>query len=149
MLGRVEYRGRCLGREAAERATKSREVDLSRLKGFPFVFRAKNLEWRDRQLVRWHLEVEWMAEIYIGSIPTETIVCVCVSPASKEQIKFVYSVLKWLRAKILNENWRYPADKKHQSLFKSWIDHLKGDTYPVVHFWQTCCTEILKTKTKP
>ena len=34
---RVEYvrlrSGRCLGREAAERATKSREVDLSRLKG--------------------------------------------------------------------------------------------------------------------
>ena len=35
---RVEYvrprSGRFLGREAAERATKSREVDLSRLKGF-------------------------------------------------------------------------------------------------------------------
>ena len=33
-----------LGREAAERATKSREVDLS-----SFAFRAKNEEWGDRQ----------------------------------------------------------------------------------------------------
>ena len=47
---RVEYvyrprSGRCLGREAAERATKSREVDLSRLKGFHLRFIcAKNEE---------------------------------------------------------------------------------------------------------
>ena len=60
----------------------------------------------------------WMAEI-IGSIPTKTIVCVCVSPASKEQIKLVYSILKWLRAKILNENWRYRVAKKRPKLV--WI----------------------------
>ena len=59
-----------------------------------------------------------MAEI-IGSIPTKTIVCVCVSPASKEQIKLVYSILKWLRAKILNENWRYRVAKKRPKLV--WI----------------------------
>ena len=59
-----------------------------------------------------------MAEI-IGSIPTKTIICVCISPASKEQIKLVFYVLKWLQAKILNENW---------------IDHRKGDIYPVA--WQ-------------
>ena len=39
---RVEYvraqSGRLLGREAAERVTKSREVDLSRLKGFDLRF---------------------------------------------------------------------------------------------------------------
>ena len=48
-----------LGREAAERATKSREVDLSRLKGFHLRFAPKNEEWRDLQLVsiRLHLEV--------------------------------------------------------------------------------------------
>ena len=40
-----------LGREAAERATKSREVDLSRLKGFHLRFAPKNEEWRDLQLV--------------------------------------------------------------------------------------------------
>ena len=62
--------------------------------------------------------VHVMAEI-IGSIPTKKIVCVYVSPASKEQIKFVYSVLKRLRAKILNENWRYQVAKKDQSLFES------------------------------
>ena len=42
---RVEYvrprSGRCLDREAAERATKSREVDLSRLKGFRLRFAPK------------------------------------------------------------------------------------------------------------
>ena len=53
----------------------------------------------------------WMAES-IGSIPTKTIECVCVSPASKEQIKFVYSVLKWLRTKTLNKNWQYWVAKK-------------------------------------
>ena len=40
-----------LGREAAERATKSREVDLSRLKGFHLRFPPKNEEWRDMQPV--------------------------------------------------------------------------------------------------
>ena len=41
-----------LGLEAAERATKSQEVDLSRLKGFHLPFaRAKNEEWRDLQLL--------------------------------------------------------------------------------------------------
>ena len=42
---RVEYvrprSSRCLGREAAERATKSREVDLSGLKGFHLRFAPK------------------------------------------------------------------------------------------------------------
>ena len=36
-----------LDREAAERATKSREVDLSRLKGFHLRFAPKNEKWRD------------------------------------------------------------------------------------------------------
>ena len=52
---RVEYvrpqSGRCLGREAAERATKSREVDLSRLKGFHLRFAPKNESGVDLQLV--------------------------------------------------------------------------------------------------
>ena len=125
---RVEYvrpdvlqrSGRCLRRVATERATKPREVDLSRLKGFHLRFAPKMR--RDLQLVRWHLEVE---------CSIKTIECVCVSPGSKEQIKFVYSVLKWLRTKILNENWRYRVAKKDQSLFESWIDHRKGDIYPV------------------
>ena len=33
--------GRCLGREVAERTTKSREVDLSRLRGFHLRFAPK------------------------------------------------------------------------------------------------------------
>ena len=40
-----------LGREAAERATKSREVDLSHLKGFHLRFAPKNEEWRDLEQV--------------------------------------------------------------------------------------------------
>ena len=57
---------------------------------------------------------------------------------SKEQIKFVYSVLKWLQTKILNENWLYQVGKKDQSLFESWIEH----------FWQTFCAENVQAKTK-
>ena len=153
---RVEYfrprNGHCLGRKGAERVTKSREVDLSCLKGFHLRFVSK--KWG----VAWPATCQvtfgsWMAES-IGSIPTETIECMCVSPtALKEEIKFVYSVLKWLRTKILNENWRYWVDKKDQSLFESWIDNQKGDKviYPVVkvHFRQTFCAEIVQAKTKP
>ena len=66
---RVEYvrprSGRFLGREAAERATKSREVDLSRLKGFHLRFALKM-----RGGVTWNLEVECY-------IPTKTISNVC------------------------------------------------------------------------
>ena len=67
-----------------ERATKSREVDLSRLKGFRFLFRTKNEEWRDFQLVA-QITSE-SPRVYIGSTPTKTIERVCVSKSSKEQI---------------------------------------------------------------
>ena len=57
--------------------------------------------------------------------------CVCVSPtASKEQIKFVYSVLKWLRTKILNENWR----KKTKACLN--LDHRKGDKLSYIQWWR-------------
>ena len=92
---RVEYvrpqSGRCLGHEAAERATKSREVDLSRLKGFHLRFAPK---------IRCGVTGNWSDEIWklnggnYRFYSDQTIVCVCVSPASKGQIKFVYSVLK-------------------------------------------------------
>ena len=41
--------------------------------------------------------------------------CAFLLPVSKEQIKFVYSVLKWLQTKILNENWGYRVGKKEQT----------------------------------
>ena len=76
-----------LGREAAERATKSREVDLSRLKGFHLRFAPKNEEWRDLQLVSkitfGSPRIEWRKE----SVPlrsTKIIECVYVPPASIE-----------------------------------------------------------------
>ena len=146
---RVKYvrpRSGRLGHKVAERVTKSPEVDLSRLKGCHLHFKPK-IEWHDLQLVRWHLEVEC-------SIPSKTIECVCISPpVLKEQIKSVYSVLKWLRTKILHKTWRYRVGKKHQSLFESWIDRQKGDKliYPVSkdHFWQTFCSKIVQAKIKP
>ena len=98
---------------ASDEVTQGRLVSLE---GFSFVFRAKNEGWRDRQLVRWHLEVEWR-KLSVPFRPKESYVC--VSLASKEQIKFVYSVLKWLQAKILNENWRYRVAKKRPKLV--WI----------------------------
>ena len=64
-----------LGREAAERATKSREVDLSRLKGFHLRFAPKNEKWRDLQLVSKSLN--WMAE-GIGSTPIDQNNRMCV-----------------------------------------------------------------------
>ena len=97
---RVEYvrprSRRFLGREAGERATKSWEVDLSRLKGFHLHFTPKMRDGIGQMTFGsciFHCDqnnIEWLE-------------CVCVSPtASKGQIQFVYSVLKWLRTKILN-----------------------------------------------
>ena len=69
-------------------ATKSGEVDLSRLMGFPFAVRAKNGEWRDLHLgfqVSFCESLPSMAEC-ADSTPTKSIEHVCVSPSSKEQI---------------------------------------------------------------
>ena len=75
---RVEYvrprSGRCLGREAAEQATKSREVDLSRLKGFPLRFAPKMRsgvtgDWSDD-----NLEVEWQ-KLPVPYRPKQSFVC--------------------------------------------------------------------------
>ena len=87
----------------------------------------------------------WSDDIWKLNAPSkQSNVCVSATE-SKEQIKFVYPVLKWLRTKILNENLRIRVGKKDQSLFQSWIDHRKGDKliYAVakVHFWQTFCAE--------
>ena len=41
-------------------------------------------------------------------------------------VRFSYSVLKWLRTKILNENWRYRVAKKRPKLF--WILNWSPET---------------------
>ena len=136
---RVEYvrprSDHCLCCEAAERATKSREVDLSPLKGFHLCFAPKM---RSGVTGNWSDDI-WMAEI-IDSIQTKTIVCVCVSPAWKEQTKCVYSVLKWLRTKILNDNWRYWVAKTRPKLvwILNWSPERRYISSGVakVHFWQ-------------
>ena len=92
---RVEYvrprSGRCLGREAAQRATKSRDVDLSRLKCFHLRFAPK---------MRCGVTGNWSDDIWKLNGRNDRFhfnqnnrMC-GVSPASKEQIKFVYSALK-------------------------------------------------------
>ena len=72
--GTKSQSGHFEGRETAERATKSRVVDLSRLKGFHLLF-APNM--------RSGVTCNWCC---IGFTPTKTIKRVCVSPASKDQI---------------------------------------------------------------
>ena len=92
-----------LGCEAAERATKSREVDLSHLKGFYLRFAPKM---RSGVTCNWclgsHLEV---LELNGGKTPIDqnNRTCVRFSCVDRKS-KFVYSVLKLLRRKILNEN---------------------------------------------
>ena len=71
---RVEYVRNMLGREAAKRATKWREVDLSHLKGLHLRFPPKmrsgvTCNW----CLRLHLEVPELIGEGIGSTPTAPI----------------------------------------------------------------------------
>jgi len=106
-----------LGREAAEQATKSQEVDLSRLKGFHLRFVPKmrssvTCNW----CLRLHLDwVEWQ-KVSVPLQPKQLNMCAVLL---RRKIKFVYSILKWLRTKILNENWWYRVAKKRPKLV--WI----------------------------
>ena len=77
---RVEYvrprSGLCLGREEAERETKSREVDLPRLKGFSLLFAPKvrsgvTGNWSDDI---WKLS-EWRKFISVPFRPKQSYVC--------------------------------------------------------------------------
>ena len=110
-----------LGREAAERATKSLEVDLSRLKGFHLRFAPKNEKWRDLQLVSqitfgspW---IEWRKDS-VSLRSTKIIECLYVSPASIERANLFTLYLSGYEE-------RFQA-KIDQSLFESWIDRRKG-----------------------
>ena len=84
---RVEYvrpqSGRCLAREPAERMTKSREVDLSRLKDFHLRFAPKM---RSGVTCNWCLRLHF--KVLEESVPfrlTKIIECVYVSPRSIER----------------------------------------------------------------
>ena len=121
-----------LGREAAERAKKSRKVSLG---GFLFAFRAKNEKWRDLQLVfqvtfgiPW---IEWRKELVPLRFDQNNRTGVRFSCVDRKS-KLLYSVLKWLRRKSLHvsENWPKLV----------WILNCSPQRrYPVakVHFWQT------------
>ena len=139
---RVEYvrprSGRCLCRLVVV------YVDLSLLMSTCLAWRVFICISRHKWGVAWPATGQmtfgsWMAEI-IGSIQTKTIVCVCISPASKEQTKFLYSVLKWLRAKILSDNWRYRVAKTRPKLVwnLNWSPERRyiSSGAAKVHFWQ-------------
>ena len=97
---RVEYISPLSGR-ASDEVARGRLVSLE---GFSFAFRAKNEEWRDLQLVsQIAFGTPWIAERIGSRRSTKIIGCVCVSPASIERANLKK---KWLRRKILHENWR-------------------------------------------
>ena len=88
-----------LGLEAADRATKSREVDLSRLKGFHLRFAPKM---RSGVTCNWCLRpsVEWR-KVSVSLRPKQSNVYAFLLGRKN---KFAYFVLKRLGTKILNEN---------------------------------------------
>ena len=100
MLGREAA---VVGREAADRATKSREVDLSRLKGFHLRFAPKM-----RSGVT--CKITFGSAESIGFTPTKKIERVCVSPGSKEQICLLCT--KEIRSKDFKRKLTISGGKK-------------------------------------
>ena len=99
-----------LGCEAAERAMRSQEVDLSRLKGFHLRF---------TQNMRSGVTGNWWRKESGPLWSTKIIECVCVSPASIERAN--------LFTLYLSDYEERSQTKIDQSLFECWIDRRKGD----------------------
>ena len=120
------------------------------LEGFLFAFHAKN--WGLAGLatgVSAYLckSLTWIEEC-IDTTPTKTIERVCVSPASKKQICLLCT--KVITNKDFKQRLTISGGRKRPKLV--WILKWSPERrYPVakVHFWQTFCTEIAQTKTKP
>ena len=72
---------------------------LVSLEGFSFSFGSKNEEWRDLQLVS-QITFEWRQL----SVPLRPKQSNMHAFQNRQKSKFVYSVLKWLQTKILEEN---------------------------------------------
>ena len=72
---------------------------LVSLEGFSFSFGSKNEEWRDLQLVS-QITFEWQKL----SVPLRPKQSNMRAFQNRQKSKFVYSVLKWLQTKILEEN---------------------------------------------
>ena len=105
-------------RSGRPRATKSREVDLSRLKGLHLHFAPK----MGRGVTRiWGFICESLTSMAecADSTPSKSIERVCVSPSSKEQICL-------LCAKV--DEFRGP--EKSKSLFQSRVNTGKGNFTP-------------------
>ena len=90
MLGR---KAAVIGREAANRAKKSREVDLSRLKGFHLRFAPKMRSGVTCRCLRLHLEVR---KVSVSLRPKQSNVYAFLLARKS---KFAYFVLKRLGAK--------------------------------------------------
>ena len=114
---RVEYvrprSDHCLGREAAERATKSRQVDLSRLKGFHLRFVPK---------MTCGVNGNWSDDIWksVPFRPKQPYVCAfLLRRKSKLNLFTLYQSDYEQRFKTKIDDIGWP--KKYQSLFESWI----------------------------
>ena len=98
------------------RATKSGEVDLSRLMGFPFAFRAKNGGWRDLHL---GFQVSFASPCLQWrnvQIPLQlNLLNMCVY-LHHRRCKFVYFVRKLSLTMILGESWQPQGAGKKQKL---------------------------------
>ena len=127
--------------EAAKWATRAREVDLSRLKGFHLRFTPK---------VRSGVTGNWSDDIWKlngGKYRFHS------DQNNRMCVRFSCSVIKWLQTNILNENWWYRVAKTRPKLFwiLNWSPETRYIIYPVanVHFWQTFWAEMVPKKTKP
>ena len=99
----VKFGGRIVSLRSGRASSEDARDRLVSLEGFSFVFRAKHEEWCEWQLVSRSLN--WMAK-RIGSTPIDQDNQVCMRfSCVYRKSKFDYFVLKWLRRKILNENW--------------------------------------------
>ena len=106
---RVEYvrprSGRCLGREATERATKSREVDLSRLKSH-LRFAPKMRRDMTFEKYRFHSNQNNRMCVRFSCIERATLICLlCTKVITNKDFKRKLTI--------------YRVAKKDQSLFES------------------------------
>ena len=121
------------------RATKSREVDLSRLKGTPFAFRAKNGEWRDSHLgFQVSFASPWLQWRNVLIPLRLNLLNVCVYLHHRRS-KLVYFVRKLSLTMILGESWRPRVPEKNKTLFQSRVNTGKGDLQWLFFLSNTLC----------
>ena len=114
---RVEFvRPRSVRFWGSERRGRGRSTCLA-WRVFVFVSRQK---WGVAWLATGVRLIEWR-KLSVPLRSKQSNVCAFLN---RRKSKFVYSILKWLQTKILEENWWYRGPKKDQSLFESSLHSL-------------------------